>query len=224
MEQGLNSQGGTCQFEREVVQSRLSAMLLRAFISRKLFFAYSLALSLLHPVTLLWAADATFFRAINLNGPALTIDGRNWEAGAEAKDFQATGKTFENQKVLLKPATDTARAQMIRSSVWGDRVELALTNVPPGAYQVFLYVWEDNHSEKFSLSVNDRVVVEEFHSGSAGMWRRLGPWRCESVNGKITVSARQLVRLGNLGGRWSGAPGGGNAIRQQPDGGPDRVL
>jgi len=165
-------------------------MSIRAVIEPRSLLVAGIALALAWSSALLKAADATFFRAINLNGPALTIDGRHWEAGAEAKDFKATGKAFENQKVLLKPATDTARAQMIRSSVWGDRVDLVLTNVPPGAYQVFLYVWEDNHSEKFSLLVNDRVVVEEFHSGSAGMWRRLGPWRCESVNGKFTVSAR----------------------------------
>src|SRR4030095_1393307 len=92
------------------------------------------------------AADATFFRAINLNVPAVPIDGHPWDASANAKDFTANGKTFENQKVPLKPPTDTARTQMIRSSVWGDKVNLELGNIPAGTYQVFLYVWEDNHN------------------------------------------------------------------------------
>ena len=39
------------------------------------------------------ANEASFFRAVNLNGPALTIDGRPWD-GAEAVDFAATGNSF----------------------------------------------------------------------------------------------------------------------------------
>jgi hypothetical protein len=136
------------------------------------------------------AAEAVFVRGINLNGPALTIDGRSWESGATATDFKATGKTFANQKVVLKPPTDAARAEMIRSSMWGNKVELELTNLPAGPYQLVLYVWEDNHDEQFDLLVNGAVVVSQFHSGSAGMWKRLGPWPAVTVDGRLTVSAR----------------------------------
>ena len=135
------------------------------------------------------ANEASFFRAVNLNGPALTIDGRPWD-GAEAVDFAATGNSFENQKVPLKPPTDAARTRMIRSSRWGDKIDVSFSKVPAGKYQVFLYVWEDNQSERFTLLVNDAVVVENFVSGSAGTWKKLGPWLCESVGGKLKVSAR----------------------------------
>ena len=136
------------------------------------------------------AEDATFHRAINLNGPALTIDGRAWEAGGGAKDFKFQGKTFENQNVPLKPAAAAAKAQMIRSSVWGEKVSLEFSGVPAGACQVFLYVWEDNNNEKFSVLVNDKVAVEGFNSGTAGMWKRLGPFAAESNVGRLTVAAR----------------------------------
>ncbi|MBL9166149.1 MAG: PSD1 domain-containing protein [Verrucomicrobiales bacterium] len=137
----------------------------------------------------LMAADATFYRAINLNGPACRIDGRNWE-GQGTTNLVVRGKTFENQAVALRPATDSVRASMIRSSVWGSSVDIQVTEVPRGEYQVFLYVWEDNHSERFDLLVNDQVVVVGFHSGAAGAWKRLGPWRTAVTNGQLTVSAR----------------------------------
>jgi hypothetical protein len=135
------------------------------------------------------AAEAVFYRAVNLNGPALTIDGHTWE-GKDATNFTSSGQSFENQSVALKPATDAARAKMIRSSRWGSKVDAEFTGLPQGAYQVFLYVWEDNHSERFDLLVNDRPVMEGFHSGSAGAWKKLGPWPAASTNSKIKISAR----------------------------------
>lgn len=151
-------------------------------------------------------ADATFLRAINLNGPALTIDGRAWEAGSTT-NLTISGNAFENQAVALKPATDAARAQMIRSSRWGSKVDVELGGLAPGDYQLFLYVWEDNHDEQFDLLVNGKVVVEKFHSGAAGAWRRLGPWRAPSIDGKLKLSARGPGHgAANLSGveLWSG--------------------
>src|SRR5688572_2908861 len=154
-----------------------------------LFLHWLPGLALLGTGAGLLAADATFFRAVNLNGPPLKIDGRQWE-GTNATNIIINGKRFENQSVALKPATDSNRAQMIRSSVWGDKVSVELTNVPAGAYQIFLYVWEDNHSEQFDLQVNDQPVLEKFHSGSAGAWKRLGPWPAKIKDGKLKVAAR----------------------------------
>ena len=125
-----------------------------------------------------------------MNGPGVRIDGHAWDGGSEAKDVKLTGKTFENQKVLLKPATDDARARMIRSSVWGDKVDVAFSAVPDGVYQVAVYVWEDNHNERFSVLVDGAVVVEDFESGTAGNWKRLGPFTTRASGGKLTVSAR----------------------------------
>ena len=154
-----------------------------------LFSRWLSGLALLGTAAGLLAADATFFRAVNLNGPGLEIDGRPWD-GTNATNIVINGKRFENQAVALKPATDPNRARMIRSSVWGDKVSVELTNVPEGAYQIFLYVWEDNHSEQFDLLVNDQPVLVKFHSGSAGAWKRLGPWPVKSKEGKLKVSAR----------------------------------
>src|SRR5215217_3347362 len=98
------------------------------------------------------AAEAVFVRGVNLNGPALTIDGHAWEGKDAANLAYRGGAFFENQKVPLRPPTDPARTQMIRSSVWnsgkpdtGPKVEVELGGLPAGALQVFLYVWEDNH-------------------------------------------------------------------------------
>lgn len=85
------------------------------------------------------AEPAVFYRGINLNGPAVVIDDHKWE-GNDAADFRCNGMAFENQSVPLKPSTDPERAQMIRSSRWGNEIDVDLVNVPQGDYQMCLYV------------------------------------------------------------------------------------
>jgi hypothetical protein len=133
------------------------------------------------------AADGTFFRGLNLNGPELTIDGNSWE-GKDSRRYTANAKAFENQSVKLSPETDEARARMTRSSRWGD-VDIALTDVPSGDYQIWLYVWEDNDPEKFTVLVAGRQVVK-YTSGPGGRWEKLGPFGVRVTDGAIRIATR----------------------------------
>src|SRR5688572_12126309 len=97
-----------------------------------------------------------FFRGINLNGPAVTIDGRPWdgEAGGAA-GIECPGGRFESQDIPLFPQTDPARAKMLRSSVWSPSgpTRVVVGGVPSGRYSVYLYLWEDNDSQTFTVSL-----------------------------------------------------------------------
>ena len=133
-------------------------------------------------------ANATFYRAFSLNGGAQSLDGNAWESGT-APGLQVSGGTgFANQGVPLTPATDAGRANMIRSSVYGTQVQLTVANVPAGAYQVYLYVWEDNAPETFSVRVNGQVAQANYSSGAAGHWDRLGPFAATASAGTLTVA------------------------------------
>lgn len=134
-------------------------------------------------------AKSTFIRGLNLNGPAIEIDGNLWQ-GNDSTDFDCNGLAFENDQVPLKPKTDKNREAMIRSSRWGSKLDVVLKHLPAGNYRVFLYAWEDNNPEHFQILVNNEVVIERFLSGKAGQWKRLGPWTAESNNGSITISAK----------------------------------
>ena len=133
-------------------------------------------------------SPAKFVRGINLNGPALVIDGHDWEAG-DSPNLRCRGNAFENQLVPLKPATDANRTRMIRSSRWGRPIDVDLLNLPAGEYQVCLFVWEDNDSTTFSVLVNDRTVIPQHSSGPGGSWKRLGPWRASPKDGVIRITA-----------------------------------
>jgi hypothetical protein len=136
-------------------------------------------------------ANSTFFRAFNLGGSATTIDGRNWEAGSGVANFSVNGSSFSNQNVTLNPATDAARANMIRSSVYsyGTPISGVVSNVTNGTYSVYVYVWEDNNAETYSLTLEGQTVQANYNSGAAGHWDRLGPFTANIIDGNINVGA-----------------------------------
>ncbi len=132
--------------------------------------------------------EAKFFRGLNLNGPALTIDGNPWD-GKDASWYECHDKAFENQNVSLTPPTSDSLAQMIRSSRWGGN-RIVIRNLPEGEYSLFLYVWEDNQSETYTISLNGRPVMVNHRSGRAGDWDRLGPWFVKPQKGTIELTSK----------------------------------
>ena len=132
--------------------------------------------------------DFVFHRAINLNGPALTIDGHAWE-GKDAPDYGFTGSAFENQAVPLVPATDPERSTMLRSSVYDPKgSNVTVKGLPAGLVQVYLYIWEDNDPATFDVTVQGSVVEAGVVSGKAGEWRKLGPYVTESRDGALKIA------------------------------------
>jgi hypothetical protein len=64
-----------------------------------------------------------------------------------------------------------------------------MTAVPSGNYQVWLYVWEDNFAETYSISLEGSLVQSNFTSGPAGAWTKLGPYPVNITDGAINVSS-----------------------------------
>ena len=131
-----------------------------------------------------------FFRAINLNGPAVEIDGHPWEAG-QSPGVLCSDAAFENQSIRLIPVTDNRRAQMIRSSRWSPngKARVVISDLPKGTYSVYLYVWEDNDPQTFEVRLNNQLVAKGVNSGRAGNWQRLGPWALDVPDGRIELIA-----------------------------------
>ena len=121
-----------------------------------------------------------------------------------------TGSTFASQGVTLVPATDANRATMIRSSLWY-QPNVTINAVPPGAYQVWVYVWEDNFPVTYSILLEGNVVQSNYNSGSAGTWRKLGPFSATINDGNINVRSTGIDA--NLSGVeiWTAGQGAGSS-------------
>jgi hypothetical protein len=135
-------------------------------------------------------SNVTFVRGINLgSADVLTIDGNAW-VGEDAPGVDLSGYAFCAPSATLTPATDTARAAMIRCSRanWANPQTLVTASgLSNGEYQVYLYVWEDNDAQNFTLSLNGQAVATH-NSGSPGRWDKLGPFTVVVTNGAISVS------------------------------------
>jgi hypothetical protein len=130
-----------------------------------------------------------FYRGINLNGPAIEIDGNMWE-GDNARNFICRDRVVNSPNVLLRPPTNKARAKMIHSFRWNRQAKITLSRVRDGNYAVYAYVWEDNNPETFSISLGGKEVIRDFYSGQEGQWRRLGPWITTVTDGTIEIRSR----------------------------------
>ena len=142
---------------------------------------------------MLESLPTTFYRALNLNGAALTIDGNGWQSSIGAANFSFTqvgGGLFSGQNIPLIPTTDTNRATMIRSSVWGNTANINVTAVPNGSYNVYVYVWEDNFTQAYSNRLEGTVVLpdlQQWHRRAT--WSKPVPFRANITDGAINVSA-----------------------------------
>ncbi len=116
-------------------------------------------------------------------------------AGADSAQYSCNSQAFENQAVKLVPPTDAARAKMIRSSRWGGSNRVDLKGLGNGSLTLFLYVWEDNNSETYDVLIDGRVVKQNYKSGRAGHWERLGPWYVETDSGSLRIESRVVPQI-----------------------------
>jgi hypothetical protein len=173
--------GGAMQAVREAFRVNVTdGQLNLSFTQGSQDFARVEAIEII-PVT------ATFYRAINLNGGPLMLDGFAWE-GSMAPNYTTNGRSFINNSVPLMPATGADRTALIQSSVWHwSNLNVTVNSVPDGHYQVFLYTWEDNDPEVFTIRTEGIAMTENYNSGPAGTWNRLGPYEVSISDGVIDV-------------------------------------
>ncbi len=123
-------------------------------------------------------ATSTFYRAINLGGPVMAMDGNTWEANdTSTPNFMVNGSASQLPSVTFSPALPTANYEtMLRTFRYSAKLELDITGVPNDTYNVFAWTFEDNASLNASLSLDGIEVLSGYNTGQPGHWERLGPF------------------------------------------------
>jgi hypothetical protein len=140
------------------------------------------------PLTIRVGSPA-LYRAINLGGQALRIDGVDFE-GRGAKGVSCNGSPVEIKSELV-PVPDSALAPLLKKAVVHPLgTSVSLIDIPNGSYQIFLYVAAEGQPQAYDLQIAGRVVQSKIQSGASGNWQKLGPWTVDSSGGLLEIAAR----------------------------------
>lgn len=135
------------------------------------------------------AGPWVFQRAVNVNGPAVEIDGRRWE-GEGVPNFDCNGKPVVTANVKPRPPADAARSVMLTAFRFSRELEVSFSRLPVGTYAVFAHVFEDNRSENLDFFLKRRLMQRNYASGTAGHWQRLGPWIARVTDGSLDLTSK----------------------------------
>lgn len=136
------------------------------------------------------------YRAINLNGQAIVVDGIVFETGRNATNLAAgPNKTCARR---ARPAGATVeQRELLKCFVWGGPNEaggntrVALSGAPVGVYDVYLWVYEDNFAQTYDLFLNNARVANNLRTGEQNSWERIGPYRTTvASDGRLIAAAR----------------------------------
>jgi hypothetical protein len=135
--------------------------------------------------------ESCFFRAVNLNGGALTVDGDAWEDSTAAA-ITASGSPFSEQPENVFPPVQGALAQALATGyelpATTGNVSLPVEN---GSYLVYVYVVSRAGTDAGTVGIEGSTALDEFQAGPIGTvraWAKLGPYAVQVGDGALDVS------------------------------------
>ena len=134
------------------------------------------------------------YQGVNLDGPAVTIDGAAW-LGSPASLLAR----YMDSSIELKPSTDMGREEMLRFGFLFDDDQFSYP-VENGDYALTVYVWAAGGSELGRLTVQgeERDAFRCFSFAGGGPWAPLGPYRITIDDGQLALGATGVLRAGGF--------------------------
>lgn len=135
-----------------------------------------------------------FVKGINLNGPAVVVEGNQWlsQTQAQAAGFTVTGGTAHTNTVTPSPLPDAATVDMLHTGLIG--TDLGTINLSQtlanGTYQV--YVWEmesvQGNSRRFNVTLEGVLKASNLGDLALGHWRENGPYTITVSDGTLNIA------------------------------------
>lgn len=137
----------------------------------------------------------TFVKGVNLNGGAVTIEGKAWSSHSAALSSGLTISpvNLATHSMTPNPATDVDTTSMLRSEIWYSGNATLSQSLPNGTYSVYLWVLEDHVDNYHSFDVRlEGVKKGSITTQAVGRWNKYGPYTATVNDGALTID---LVRL-----------------------------
>lgn len=142
------------------------------------------------------ATGSVFFRGINMNGGAVTIDGNAWMSDTAAGVSFSTVNTWTaSSPITLVPTVDNDTKLMLHSSVYHSNSFSVSQPIPNGTY--FIYLWMvENYMDNFrSFDVKLEGVKKTTSPIGESIkyhWMRYGPFEVTVTDGTLDM---ELVKV-----------------------------
>ncbi len=140
----------------------------------------------------------SFYRGVNMNGPAVSIDADPWQSFAEALDggLSITSYQVGNNTLSPNPSPDLETALMLQSYIWnfsGTNLDLQWT-VPSGSYQYYFWVYENHASNfrSFDLLLEGTVKATQLGNLPFQQWVKYGPYPVTVLDGVLNIQLKTL--------------------------------
>jgi hypothetical protein len=133
----------------------------------------------------------SFYRAVNLGGDIVTLDGNAWQANSgSTSNLTLNGTVACNPWIDFSPAAAGGLQTML--GCWREHWahNIVFSSVPNGQYQVYIYAlqsWDNTGATAFSISV-EGATVGSYNPGTVeGVWSKLGPYSVTVSDGSLNI-------------------------------------
>ncbi|MEH1098474.1 nucleoside hydrolase [Micromonospora sp. CPCC 205561] len=137
-----------------------------------------------------------FVLGVNLNGPAVTVDGASWRSYSAALGQGLSvdpGANLATNTVAPKPDPPVGVGSMLSSELWRTGNIGINQSLPNGGYQVYIWVMEDFQAGFRSFHVNlEGTTATTVSTGTVGSWHRYGPLPVTVSDGTLDLD---LIRI-----------------------------
>lgn len=145
-------------------------------------------------------ASYTFYRAYNMGGPEVTVDGNLWQSTTNNTSIGVTGTPRTNYWLQLNPTVDEKKQVMLQTWVHHWDTTAKIKNVPKGDYRIFLYFvqdWDDPKTKAVPIRVENEKKGS-YTAGKKGSWQKVGPFDSTVSDGTLDIAIKGISNLAGI--------------------------
>ena len=135
-----------------------------------------------------------FILGVNINGPAVTINGNSWLSQKQALENGLRTNNVRsriNKDLALNPAVNADVANMLNRCYWIVKDELQLQqSIKNGTYEVYIWMVENFEDNYRTINVNLEGIQVANNIGSLPLasWKRYGPYSVDVNDEELNLA------------------------------------
>ncbi|HYG74467.1 MAG TPA: nucleoside hydrolase-like domain-containing protein [Planctomycetota bacterium] len=144
-------------------------------------------------------AQGSFFKGVNFNGNAVSIEGNTWLSHSAALSSGLSFSTPPNLwtgQVAANPPTDAATQAMLNSAAWINGGNLSFSQtLSNGTYTVYFWVIENYQSNyrSFDIKLEGKSAAAQAGTLTLGAWKKYGPFPVTISDGALSVEFTRIT-------------------------------